>query len=359
MMSNVQMDRFFKKKTVVCFFLSILVCLIHVHSFDGYTYTGTLGHFLTFFKDIVLTGFTGVAIRLFFVISGVLFYRNYTLKKTLEKYKSRVKSLLIPYLCWCTIYTVVILAIGKTPMGSWIAIDSTFSVANVFQGIFLNYYYKSFWFVFDLIIFTMLCPGFYFCLKNKIIGLFTIVLITLLYCFNIRIPETVMLGNTEYVLFWRADSIIFYLIGAYIGIHCFDYVTREHSRRIAWGGVLVYVLLSVSPTLSAELGFAENDIQFFFRMLVSCAAVWVMFDLYDYHKPVVEMCNYSFMAFALNFYLGVYISKVCAIILPKQQIFSLVNLLITICFEISIIFGVSHLLNHRCKKVYGVLAGGR
>ena len=112
--NSINMTEFFNKKTVVTFFLSILVVLIHIHSFDSYEWTGSLGMGISYFGKFLTSGVTGVAIRMFFVISGVLFYRNYTYKDTIKKYKSRFKSLVIPYLFWCILYTLAMMVLFLT-----------------------------------------------------------------------------------------------------------------------------------------------------------------------------------------------------------------------------------------------------
>lgn len=168
---------FFNKKTVVSFFLSVLVVMIHIRSFNQYEFSGALGNALQSLGTILNSSITSVAIRLFFVISGVLFYRNYTYKSTLEKYKSRLKSLLVPYLIWCSLYTFVMMAIHYSPLGSRFEFDIPFSIRNLVMGIVFNDFYFSFWFIFNLIIFTLLCPVIYTLLKNKLVGALVVIII--------------------------------------------------------------------------------------------------------------------------------------------------------------------------------------
>lgn len=339
------------------FFLSFLVVLVHVHSFDSYSYTGALGSVLKSISRFLTNGLTFGAIRLFFLISGVLFYRNYTYSRTGEKLKSRFRSLVLPYLLWCTLYTALFMVAGKTPIRNTMAIDMTLSVKNIVCGILLNQYYKSFWFILDLIVFTLFCPVIYTLLKNKIVGLITIAAVTVLYAFGITIPETIQIGGVEYVAFWRADSIVLYLIGAFIGIHCFDWFAARKSRLTAVLALVVYVLCSFLRSMTK----IQEIPALWILMMICCSfAIWNMFDLCEFGKKNLPgFISYSFMMFALNFYLGVYISKVLYLILPKAQIFSLVNLVITLVLELGFILGLSHILRKKAPKLYGLLTGGR
>ncbi len=350
---------FFNKKTVVTFFLSILVVLLHVTSFEGYNYQGALGNIISFFGDFVTAGITSVAIRLFFVISGVLFYRNYTYKTTASKLKSRFKTLVIPYLLWCVFYTIVMMVVDATPLGSFIAIEADFTVKNLFLGIFFNYFYKSLWFIFNLIIFTLLCPLIYTLLSNKYIGGAVISVVVTLYAFGIKIPETVTIAGEEYIAFWRADSIIFYLIGAYVGIHFFDWFCNRKSKAVSVVSLILFLMCSLYITLADELNLDNDGFVYILVMTVFCFSTWFMFDLFTFDKKPKHFCNYSFMMFALNFYLGVYVAKILYIVLPKSQIFSIVNLIITLVLVIGFILLTSAFMEKRLPKIYKVITGNR
>lgn len=356
---NEKTRTFFNKKTVVSFFLSMLVVLIHNHSFDGYVYTGVLGTILKYLGDFLTSGITGVAIRMFFVISGALFYRNYTYKETLGKYKSRVKTLLVPYLIWCSFYTVAIMLLNMTPLRNFVALEADISQKNILLGIFLNYYYKSFWFIFNLIIFTILAPVFYTVLKNKHIGVFAICVIILLYSIGIRIPETIVISGDEYNVFWKADSIIFYMIGAYIGIHLWEQFTEKQNKKIALISAGVFVACGVYITLAPRFNWPITDLAFVLLMIVFCTSLWFMFDMFDFSKRPKAVFEFSFMMFALNFYLGVYISKILFVLLPKMQIFCLVNLAVTLLIELTFIFGASFILKRYMPKFYSLITGSR
>ena len=352
-----KMDIFYRKKTVVTFFLSVLVVLLHNHSFDGYQYVGTLGNIFKYMGKYLTSGMTGGAIRLFFLISGVLFYRNYTYGKTMNKYQSRFQSLVKPYLLWCTFYTVVFMLAGRTPVRNAIAIDMTFSLKNILRGIFLNKYYQSLWFIFDLIIFTALCPLIYTVLKNKVVGFATLTVLSVLYALGITIPETVMIGGTEYVAFWRADSIIVYMIGAYIGIHYFDWFASKKSKPIAWASLFLFVACCV---IRITTNIYDNKTAWLVLVIAYCFSIWNMFDLFDFENyRVREFYSYSFMMFALNFYLGVYVAKVLFVLLPKAQYFCVINLVLTLVLELGFILGCSRFISKKYPKFYSLITGGR
>ena len=349
----------FHKKTVVTFFLSLLVVLLHVTSFEGYNYQGPLGNIISFFGDFITAGVTSVAIRLFFLISGVLFYRNYTYKTTAKKLKSRFKTLVIPYFIWCVLYTIVMMVVDATPLGNFIAIEADFTVKNLFLGIFFNYFYKSLWFVFNLIIFTLLCPLIYTLLSNKYLGGAVISAVIILYSFGIRIPETITISGEEYIVFWRADSILFYLVGAYVGIHFFDWFSNRKNKIVSVASLIFFLLCSLYITLADDFGLYNEGFVYIFIMTVFCFSTWFMFDLFKFEKKPNRFFNYSFMMFALNFYLAVYVAKILHIVLPKSQVFAVVNLIITLVVVIGSILLVSAFMEKYLPKIYKLITGNR
>ena len=344
---------------MVTFFLSILVVLLHVTSFEGYNYQGTTGKIISLFGDFVTAGITSVAIRLFFLISGALFYRNYTYKTTATKLKSRFKTLVIPYFIWCVFYTIVMMVVDATPLGGFIAIEADFTVKNLFLGFFFNYFYKSLWFIFNLIIFTLLCPLIYTLLSNKYIGGVVVSAVIVLYSFGIRIPETITISGEEYIAFWRADSIIFYLIGAYIGIHFFDWFSNRKNKAVSVISLILFLMCSLYITLADELKLDNDGFVYILVMTLFCFSTWFMFDFFTFNKKPKHFCNYSFMMFALNFYLGVYVAKILYIILPKSQMFAVVNLILTLIIVIGSILLCSAFMEKYIPKVYKLITGNR
>lgn len=353
------LNSFFHKKTVVTFFLSILVVMIHVNSFALYEIDKTIltGRILDAVRIILETNVTSSAIRLFFLISGVLFYRNYTYKDTFKKYKSRVKSLLIPYLIWCSFYTVAVMILHYTPLGSRFQFDVPFTLKNLIMGVFFNDFYSSFWFVFNLMVFTLVCPLIYTILKNKWGGLVALTVLIALYGLGIKIPEMITINGVEYVAFWRADSIILYMLGAYIGLHTFDWFATAKSKRFSIICLIVSVLMVAFQYVNSI--FTLPDIFNLLSLIIYSLSLWFAFDLFKFDEKPPVIFNYSFMMFALNFYMGLIVPQFLYYILPKNPIVGLINFILAGIIEVAIIIGIAYFLDKKSHKVYALITGGR
>lgn len=104
------MEEFWKKKTITAYILSVLVFCIHCSSFRQYTITSNA---INVMSTMISGVIPSVAVPLFFIISGALFYRNYDNSKYLSKVKRRATSLIIPYLIWNTLSLVFNIFITK------------------------------------------------------------------------------------------------------------------------------------------------------------------------------------------------------------------------------------------------------
>lgn len=219
------------------FVLCIMVMIIHNPVKAYYDFGNSLiADFFHYILVYILPAVTDIAVPSFFIISAYLFYRNYNYSKTTEKLKSRIKTLLIPYLFW-NIVALVIAMVTKISGLSHFSVDSSnpFSIKSIIQGVFL-YKYNVFWFVFALMLYNALCVVFYTLLKNKLS--FMIVIIAEFIIYGVFLKDIYSFCGSYY----QWDSLIFYTIGAYLGIHyknILNFRFKERYAQIAvilWGG---------------------------------------------------------------------------------------------------------------------------
>ena len=95
---------FWKKKEFISFLLSILVFFIH-SDFTQDVVSDSLisvvnSKVFYFFSESI----TRFAVPMFFMMSGITFFKNYDNKKYLTKIKARIFTLVIPYLLWNTVW---------------------------------------------------------------------------------------------------------------------------------------------------------------------------------------------------------------------------------------------------------------
>lgn len=209
-----------EKKPLVSYLLSVLVFWIHCSSFENYR---PLSSGVDFVSYLLQRTITPVAVPLFMIIAGALFYRDYTNEKYLSKIKRRITSLVIPFLLWNTInmvFNMIATAcfkqyfIGRVPF--------EFSLSNILQGIFHYEYNQPFWFIFALIFFDLFAPVLNLIISNKYIGIIAIILTWIAANNGVGIPTPFSSIPLALFIIWSGD------ISENMHLACFQ--RKAHQR---------------------------------------------------------------------------------------------------------------------------------
>lgn len=160
----------------------LIVGVVFIHAYDtqvvmagqavGVASSSELSDFI---RNLISQGFARTAVPLFFLISGFLFFQNfsYCVSGYKKKLKSRVNTLLIPYLFWniATLFLVALVQsvpVAQSLISGMHAPVSTYGAYDYLNAIFgidrfpISY---QFWFIRDLIILILLVPLIHLILK--------------------------------------------------------------------------------------------------------------------------------------------------------------------------------------------------
>ena len=284
MMNN--KDVFWKKISFIQFLLSIIILFTHTIN----NIQGKIEH--DFIADSFMTfchGFQGQAVQMFFMISSLLFFRDFNLSCLRNKYKNRIFSLVIPYITWNTIGMLFYGLIGGTPtlkqMTNTLLLP-TWEFTDIIEGIFHYKFNIIFWFIYDLILLVIISPITYLFMKRKWTAILFIICMELLafkwgeYFVGARCPES-----------WYC-----YFISAYISIHHFKKTKYQFSK------LNNYLLLFLGTFIIGILTFMPN-IPIYIHMALGISAsicFWFGCDnLLILHKK--WMNGLSMFIFAIHF----------------------------------------------------------
>lgn len=163
------------------FILSLLV--VWVHSENAELFLGEMGReSLVYRLESFFAQTLGqMAVPGFFMISAYLFYRNFQFSKTVSKWKSRCKSLLLPYVLWNTLYylgyvVVTRLSFAKNVIGKE---PVAFDLKELFLAAVYYKYNPVFWYLFQLLLLVLLAPLLYVVICRKWSGALWLALLTL------------------------------------------------------------------------------------------------------------------------------------------------------------------------------------
>ena len=227
------------------FILCILVILIHAENSGIF-----LEHveMLNTIEYIVVEKFARLAIAGFFLCSGYLFYRNFTMDKLGAKWKSRFFSTVIPFGVWNLLYFLLHYVLTKVPVLSGIFRNKAipFNLREILEALLFYKYNPVFWFLQFLIVFIYICPLIYLIIRNRWTGLAGIII--LYFAASSQCLDAYN-GTASDMANW----LFIYMAGAYIGGRRSKRGCIKRRSRQFFASVPSY-LLSCSSSIRAFTG---------------------------------------------------------------------------------------------------------
>ena len=156
----------------ITFLFSLLV--VWVHSFNAELYLGATqaAAGVKRLEWILGEGLGQISVPGFFMVSSYLFYRRFNWSRLLPKWKSRIRSILVPYLIWNFLYYAGYVAATRIPAISGLIGKPPVPV-TIMQSVdaLVNYAYNPvFWYLYQLILLIALAPVVYPVMKRTLTG---------------------------------------------------------------------------------------------------------------------------------------------------------------------------------------------
>ena len=186
---------------------------------------------------------THVAVPMFFVMSGYLYFLNINVLNRdiyLNKTKKRLISILVPYLSW----NVISLILNPSRLSGLSFFDILLGFWGQGEGLFP--WNGPLWFLRDLMIVQMLTPLIYITIKKTkywFVGLLLFLLIVGV------LPTETSLGFT-------IVSLVYFSIGAYVGIYHKEFYTDLYrKKKVIYGVYITFILVDWYLIAAKNLGY--------------------------------------------------------------------------------------------------------
>ena len=342
---------FWKKKEYISFLLSILVFFIH--SYFARESSGSLisviNHKTAFFFSRSITQF---AVPMFFMLSGLTFFKGYENRKYPAKIRSRLFTLVIPYLLWNTVWMLWEIFCSYSFLSAFSESAERFPLTfeSILKGIFFYGCNVPFWFIFDIIVLSFAAPLIFLVICNKYVGIFSVVLLSVLSVYGIHVPEA---------LFYYPTSIVFYLMGGIVGYHYFGFASRRSSKteRISSAVILfVYVLLKniVPEKLQIDNYLAEIIV-----FTICSVALWNIVDGFIEKIKPRAIYRRSFAIYAMHLNVALIVLKILSFVLPASEWVKIPEFVLMVVLTLMIINFVCAFLERFFPRIYGIFMGNR
>lgn len=346
---------FWNKIALLSFICSIMVVYIHSDNTGQYSIneaTG-IGFFTIFLETKVLTLLTKGAVPLFFFVSGYLFYRNYSWSKIKEKYRSRVWSLLTPYLSWNTLYTIIVVFFSIVPFFYNIVSEhwlmNPISISEILRGVFLYQYNPIFWFIFQLILYVAISPILFGILKNRYIGI-TFLLLLMLYGFWVFSVPII-----------KIDMFLLYSFGAYLGIHYQEQIENKYSKGRSIITIAAFIVFQIGMYKLCSNTFISSKIIEIMEKVLMISYVLALFFGVDLLKKIYlkEYMKCTFFIYALHLLVLSIYKKIFRTILPDNEWIAILTFVVIPIITVVTICILANIIQRRCISLYRIMAGGR
>lgn len=342
---------FRNKVTVTNFILAVLVMFLHSQNVEQYTTVNQT--FIPGFEYFVSRTLGNLAVPCFFLISAYLFFRNYGRDKIIGKYKSRIKSVLIPYLLWNFLYYLAFLALVAFPISRYFMDTQQveFSLQELLQAVF-NYKYNGvYWFMQQLIWFVALSPVVWILMRKKA-GLILPVLCVVMDCSGIYLPFP---GFGI-----RFDMLVYWCLGCYFALHEAETFESRGSRTRIWAScAIVLILLGIRFWVEfVDAGNSYNKYFLSLLLLGNVLAFWFALDIIKYVK-IYWWMEITFFIYSTHPMLVDAVKKGMAKLLPDAPALCVINYFAAVGVSLCLIVCIARMLMKYAPRTWKVLNGGR
>ncbi len=287
------------KLSIINFLLLLGVVLIHSYVPEISKEKIT---FFWYFQDFMSYGILDSAVPLFFFISGFLFFRNMDMKSNAfqqigKKLKKRFRTLLLPYLVWCTLWFLALYVIQNLPFFESF-FKSPFKEMTLAKQMYfmlwepVNY---PFWFIRELIFYFLLSPLLYLLLKWS--KWFIIPMIFLLSLFQ---NSLLVVLDVEVVKF---NLLGYFLLGSYFGIKK-NGLSWKMSQNLLLPLICLWFVFTIIVKYYENLGalsFVLNILKDV-AILIGCISIWQSYDKLEFFNGLKDksFLSQGFFLFATH-----------------------------------------------------------
>ena len=357
-----------RKLTTVSFFSTCCIVLLHANPYTRAASQAT--GLVIYFCSVIMTSF---AVPMFFTISGYLIAKKTDSGRSAGWYLSilekRARTLLVPYLAWCTVYAVLFVPVkmlgnnlrGRPPLMNTGLVPPLVSFDNLASvyGLFLPEYpaLGVLWYIRNLLLLCLLTPLLFPMMRRRWAGLLFLALVGALY----------LLFPTLYPFFqgpgFNLQGFLFFSLGIYLA----NYPVQQDTFRILRRALpFVWLFLAVLTTWLfkySRMGYDISMMSLSACVIVGVAAVWVLYDMIPAFRRLIglRVSKDSFFLYAMHLLVmdtatGNLMQSFCMnqLHIPELGVY-LLRFLIPLALSLL----TAELLKRFLPRLYGFLTGGR
>lgn len=351
------------KFSTISFLLLMMVVVGHAVNIK-YTPDG-IGYGVWFFENVVSDKFTKVVIPIFFFISAYLFFLNVnpdtiSVNTFKEKIGKRMKTLLIPYLFWCTIWFAFVYIIQLHPaIGIYFGEPiHTLPKWKQFWLLYLEPVNYQFWFIRELLLYVLITPLLFLAVKH--LKWFFLVFLYAMAAYSLSVFTV-----------WNIDIYRYHMIFYYsLGIYC---AINKVSLSLAFIPTFIQVLLVslfvflccvllwLDVNVVPDYGIWYNRLYLNLISMIGCVGLWAIYDTLDqkFDFKYYQIYSFAFIIYACHGVPILLLKEALVAVLAPSPLARLLLYFATILFTIIMCVGFGKLFKKYLPKGYQLVTGNR
>lgn len=345
------MDNYLSNKLKNISFISILL-VVYLHSFNLKVINDNSINISSIIQQFISNGVTRIAVPLFFLTSGYLFFINFqpTFDCYISKCRKRFNSLVIPFIFWSMLGIIFYFTMQMLPLTRTFftrELIKNYSFLKLLDTLLLNPIPYQLWFVIELIKYTALSPLIYILAKR--LNYYLIGTMFLLWFFSANL------------VIFDVEGLLFFTLGAILAIKNVNFNRFKYRNRYMCNvGIFVWMSLLV---ISTFLFFFNIPIHVYIRkinIVIGILISWLLYDSYMLNRiGILKGSSYTFFIYASHEPILTIVKKVLFKVLTISVGTSLVIFVISPIITIYLCIYIAKILKRKTPRFYKMITGGR
>ena len=354
------MDKYLSKKlTFFSFWLMGLVVLLHSLNVDF----PACNNLICSLQYLLSHRLSQIAVPLFFMMSGYLYFLRAKLNHKIDlsffidNNKKRIKTVLVPYILWCTLWFFFMYIIQNLPIVENYFPQPLHEMSTKDKLLNLYYYPLNypFWFLRELMVLFIISPFIFMIVKY--LKLFIVVLIVIAALMSDK-----LLSFYDITLL-STKPFIYFVLGAFFALNKTRLIFNT-KKSIALLLIFVWLLLNVISLYNLRNSFIiESMVQVFsiLKDFIGCMAVWYLYDFLNQKTQWrnYEFYNYSFFIFAFHGIPTLILVKISSILFKDHSFLLFIAYLFIVPFIIILSIFIGTMTRKMFPYSYKILVGTR
>ena len=289
-------DRYVSGKLKVISFVSMLLVVFrHAYNLGENLNIAKEDCYSFFIQVFISSGFTSIAVPVFFSISGYFLFLNK--KQSFKNYRlvlsKRFSSLVIPYLFWSISWFLLYFFKDLFIRGG----ADNYTLNYIINQVFINPIPLQFWFIRDLFVLVIVSPLIYFLIKYS--QGFIVFFFAIIWYLNVLISLN------------ESIALLYFSIGSYLGINGINLKSNKNYGVILigiWLCILFFQTFCIfnSHYNTSILEVIQNDhlINLLDKsgIIIGILAVWNIYDFLFKNVDVLNLKWFSLTTFSFFIY---------------------------------------------------------